>query len=95
MTVMLDIMLRSSAILGAGLLALPLLRRRSAALRHSVLAGAVAASGIVLPLSWALPAWTVQVPEAVAVPLPVSGEAPTVAPQRTPSLLRRFLNRRL
>ncbi len=62
MSPLLDVMLRSSAILAVAFLVLPCLRRRSAALRHSVLAGAMAASAAVLPLSWALPAWTVQVP---------------------------------
>ena len=78
MSILLDVMLRSSAILGVALLALPFLRRRSAAFRHSVLAGAMAASALVLPLSWALPAWTVQVPAALTAPLPVSVEIPAL-----------------
>ena len=95
MSILLDTMLRSSAILGVALLALPFLRRCSAAFRHSVLAGAMAAAALVLPLSWALPAWTVQIPTALTAPLPVSVEAPalgdatvvdTVEPARRPSL---------
>ena len=74
MSLLLDVMLRSSAVLAVALLALPLLRGGSAALRHSVLAGAIATSALVLPLSWALPAWTVQVPAVMATPLSVSGE---------------------
>ncbi len=76
MSLLLDVVLRSSVILAATLVVLPFLRGRSAALRHSVLAGAMAASAVVVPLSWTLPAWTVQVPAAMAAPLSVSGEVP-------------------
>ena len=69
MTLLLDVVLRSSAILAATLVALPFLRRHSAALRHGVLAGAMAASAIIVPLSWTLPCWTVEVPAALAVPV--------------------------
>ena len=67
MTLLLDVVVRSSVILAATLVALPLLRRHSAALRHSVLAGAMAASAMVVPLSWTLPAWTVEVPAGLTV----------------------------
>jgi beta-lactamase regulating signal transducer with metallopeptidase domain len=79
MSLLLDVMLRSSGILVAALVALAFMRRRSAALRHSVLAGAMAASAVVLPLSWVLPVWTVQVPAAMSAPVSAPLETPAVA----------------
>jgi TonB family protein len=69
MTLLLDVMLRSSVILAATMVVLPFLRRGSAALRHAVLAGAMAASAVVVPLSWTMPAWTVEVPAVVTASL--------------------------
>ena len=83
MTLLVDVVVRSSAILAVILVVLPFLRRRSAALRHGVLAGAMAASAVVVPLSFALPAWTVEVPPTIAATL-----ADTAAPCRTHSLSR-------
>ncbi|MFL6281141.1 MAG: TonB family protein [Vicinamibacterales bacterium] len=57
-----DVVARSSAILVAGLIADRLLARRSAALRHFVLAGAIFLSAVVVPLSVVLPSWDVQLP---------------------------------
>jgi TonB family protein len=57
-----DVLLRTSAILGAGLIAHGLLGRRSAALRHFVLAGAILLSAAVVPLSLALPSWDIRLP---------------------------------
>ena len=57
-----DIVLRSSAILGAGLIAHVLLGRRSAALRHFVLAAAILLSAAVVPLSFVLPSWDIRLP---------------------------------
>src|SRR6478672_13383087 len=57
-----DIVVRSSAILVAGLGTHLLLARRSAALRHLVLAGSIFLSAAVVPLSLALPSWDVQLP---------------------------------
>ncbi len=79
MSFLLDVTIRSSAMLAAALFVLPLLRRRSAALRHSVLAGAMAASAVVLPLSWVLPVWTVQVPLAVTASSSVAAGTPAFA----------------
>ena len=76
MTLLLDVVVRSSVILAATLVALPFLRRHSAALRHSVLAGAMAASAMIVPLSWTLPAWTVEVPAALAVPVSETSAQP-------------------
>jgi TonB family protein len=58
MTLLVDLALRSSAILAVGLAARAVLRHRSAALRHSVLAGAVLASAAVVPLTLTLPSWS-------------------------------------
>jgi TonB family protein len=55
---LLDVALRSSAVLAAGLIARELLHRRSAALRHWILTGAMLASVAVVPLTLVLPAWT-------------------------------------
>ena len=59
MRLLLDAALRSSIPLLVGLAAAAALRRRSAALRHRVLALAIAAAAAVAPLSLALPSWTV------------------------------------
>lgn len=83
MSVLIEMLLRSSVPVTVALIALPFLRRRSAALRHSVLAGAMAASALVSPLSWALPVWTVDVPAAMTVSPPVPREA-TVATDTVP-----------
>jgi TonB family protein len=74
-----DVVVRPAVILLAGLTLSGLLRRRSAALRHCVLAGAIAGAAAVVPLSYLLPAWNVQLPApATAAPAPVS-DAPGVA----------------
>ncbi|MEO8075094.1 MAG: M56 family metallopeptidase [Acidobacteriota bacterium] len=57
MTFLADLTIRSSLIVAAGLTAHALLHRRSAALRHFVLAAAVGAAGAATPLNGALPAW--------------------------------------
>jgi TonB family protein len=91
MTFALTLVLRSSLILAAGLLAMPLLRRRSAALRHIVLAVSIFAAAAVAPLSLLLPAWDVALPAsvplgssrtAVAAEVVASNAASFAAPQR-------------
>src|SRR6476619_7630678 len=57
-----DLVLRSSAILAIGLLAHVVLGRRSAALRHFVLAATIFLSALVVPLSLTLPSWDVRLP---------------------------------
>src|SRR3954471_20847461 len=57
-----DVAVRSSAVLVAGLIAHRLLARRSAAVRHFVLAGAILLSALVVPLSLVLPSWNVALP---------------------------------
>lgn len=65
MTVLIDAALRSSVVLLAGLGARAALRKRSAALRHVVLAGAIGTSAAVVPLSLVLPSWIVSMPRAM------------------------------
>ena len=62
MTLLLDLAIRSSVLLAAGLTFDALLRSRAAALRHAVLALSVLAAVIVAPLSLTVPAWEVTVP---------------------------------
>ena len=62
MTPLIDLAVRSSVILAIGLLLDSLLRHRAAALRHCVLAGAIAAAAAVVPLSLMLPPWKVSLP---------------------------------
>jgi TonB family protein len=81
MSLLLDVVLRSSVILAATMVVLPFLHRRSAALRHGVLAGAMAASASVVPLSWTVPAWTVEMPAALT--LSETAALPTL-PETTP-----------
>ena len=64
MTVALDLAVRSSLLVGLGLLTAACLTRRSAALRHCVLAASIFAAALVVPLSLVIPAWDVVVPAA-------------------------------
>ena len=64
MTALADLLIRSSIVLGAGLLLAACLRNQSAALRHAVLAAAVFAAAAVIPLSLLVPAWEITVPAA-------------------------------
>jgi TonB family protein len=64
MTVLFDVLVRSSIVLAAGLLIAASLRRRSAALRHAVLVAAVFAAAAVVPLSLLVPAWEIPLPAA-------------------------------
>lgn len=57
-----DIALRSSIVVAAALGAAALLRQRSAATRHWVLAAGIFSSVAVLPMSLALPVWAVPLP---------------------------------
>ena len=62
MTILLDFALRSSVMLALGLLLVMCLTRRSAALRHRVLAATLFGAIGVMPLRLALPDWTVTLP---------------------------------
>lgn len=72
MTLLAGLAIRSSIVLAAGLLLTACLARRSAALRHRVLAAALFAAGLVAPIGLALPAWTVTLPVAVVDEAPAS-----------------------
>jgi len=76
---LLDLAIRSSIIVFVALAAGALLRRRSAALRHWVLAAGVFSAAAILPFSLVLPVW--QVPIYAATPAPGQARAPrAVAP---------------
>lgn len=62
MTPFLDLAIRSTAVLAAGLLFDVVMRSRAAALRHFVLAASLCAALAVIPLSFVVPAWEVALP---------------------------------
>jgi TonB family protein len=86
MMVALDAVLRSSALLLAGLAAVSLLGRRSAALRHRVLALALFGAAVVVPLGYAMPSWSVPLPQA-STARPTSGDA-AAAPVAEPGAVQ-------
>jgi TonB family protein len=61
MSLLLDVATRSSAVLLLGFVAVALLRRRSAALRHAVLASAMFAGGVIVPVGMYQPLWQLHV----------------------------------
>ena len=75
MTLLIGLAIRSSVMLAAGLLLSACLAKRSAALRHRVLTAAFLAAAVVMPLSLALPEWTVTLP-ARSVERDVPGRLP-------------------
>ena len=62
MTLLIGLAIRSSVMLAAGLLLSACLAKRSAALRHRVLAASLLAAASVMPFSLALPEWNVTLP---------------------------------
>lgn len=76
MTLLIDLTLRSSVLLAIGLIVNTAFARRSAALRHFVLAATIFAAAAVAPLSLSLPEWTVKVASAPPV---ATGTPATVA----------------
>ena len=62
MTILVDLAIRSSILLAIGLVLSACLAKRSAALRHRVLAAALVAAAAVVPFSVALPEWTITLP---------------------------------
>ena len=77
MTPLTDALIQSTLVLAAGIVTVSLLRNRSSALRHWILAGTIAAAALAAPLAWMLPAWQV-----TAVPAPsalVFDAAPAVS----------------
>lgn len=73
MTLLIDVAIRSTLVLAAGLAAHALARRRSAALRHWILAASMAGAAAMFPLTLVVPAW--QIPSAIA-----SSSSPPQAP---------------
>ena len=74
-----DALIRSSLLLLAGLAATVLLRRRSAALRHWLLAATITAAALAAPLAWLLPEWpaaAVRTPAVLANTLRPAPPAP-------------------
>ena len=72
MTLLLGLAIRSSAILAVGLLLSACLAKRSAALRHRVLAAALLSAALVLPFSLVLPEWNVTLPALASARIPAS-----------------------
>lgn len=68
MILLLDSTIKVTIILGAALLVLPLLRRQSAALRHWVLAVAIASAALAPFAQYALPSWRVPAVSPIIVP---------------------------
>ena len=85
MTLLLSLVIRPSIILLAGLVLARLLARRSAAVRHFVLAATIAAAAAVMPVSLAVPAWEITLP--APVPGPAVPDTPPTFAQR-PSATR-------
>lgn len=84
----LDIGLRASVVVLAALAASALLRRRSAALRHWVLAAGILSAAAVAPLGIALPAWDLPVsaPDPIELRTAIDGATPPTEagePQRS------------
>ena len=80
MTLLIELAIRSSMMLAVGLLISACLARRSAALRHRVLAAAMLGAILVVPLGFALPEWTIALPAisthvGPAVTVPPAGAA--------------------
>ena len=68
MTPLADALIRSVLVLLTGFAAVFVLRHRSAALRHWILAATMASAALAPPLAWLLPAWpatAVQTPSAL------------------------------
>ena len=87
MSLLIDLAVRSSVVLAVGLLLDAALKNRAAALRHCVLAGAVAAAAAVIPLSLALPSWKITLPvsmQAAAIQ-PSTAVAVMFAPPNAPA----------
>lgn len=84
MTTAADLLVRSSIVLAMGLLVAACLRRRSAALRHAVLAAAMFASAAVVPVSFVLPAWHITVRAAAPAQAPATPSGIPAADLRAP-----------
>src|SRR5687767_2605519 len=81
-TLLIDLAVRSSVLLALGLLLSACLAKRSAALRHRVLAAALLAAALVIPVSLAFPEWNVTLPARIFGSL---AEATLARPGQTPA----------
>jgi TonB family protein len=78
-TLLIGLAIRSSVMLAVGLLLSAGLVKRSAALRHRVLAAALLAASVVMPFSLALPEWSLTLPARVIDASPAATPARPVA----------------
>ena len=83
-TPLLDAALRGAVVLLAALVLTVLLHRRSAALRHAIWAGAIAAQLVLLALAVWGPRWRVAAPEVVSALVPPSAQQSAPAPKSAP-----------
>jgi TonB family protein len=84
-TLLIGLAIRSSLMLALGLLLSASLARRSAALRHRVLAAALLSATIIIPCSLTLPAWNLTLPTTAANVSPATTLA-TAAPPSNPAI---------
>lgn len=89
MSAIVDVLVRTSAVLLAGVVLEAMLTRRSAAVRHGVLAVTLLSAALVVPVSFVVPSWTVVMP--AAAPPAAKPPKPTaivpMTPATTPSAL--------
>ena len=89
-TLLSDALIRSSALLLAGFIALLALRGRSSALRHWILAATMTAAVLAAPLAWVMPDWpatSVRTPAVLtfdAAPVPAAAIEATATEASTP-----------
>ena len=81
MTLVIGLAIRSAVILALGLLLSACLTKRSAALRHRVMAASLLAAVAVTPLSLVLPEWTLTVPSGLIAPTPAAAPALVIEPR--------------
>src|SRR5829696_1622453 len=79
---LLDAALRGAVVLLAALALTVLLHRRSAALRHAIWAGAIAAQLVLLGLAVWGPRWRIAAPEAVSALVPLASDEVQAPPPR-------------
>ena len=70
-----DALIRSSVLLLAGLAVLFVLRGRSSALRHWILAATMTAAALAAPIAWVLPDWSIA---RVSTPAALVFDSPSV-----------------
>lgn len=85
MTLLLETAIKTSAVVGLSLAAQPLLRRQSAALRHWVLAAALASAALMPALALVVPAWRLPSWAAAEQAAPRSAAPIAVYPSAAPA----------